>query len=91
MALPRLPRALSPLAAALARPGCGRALHRAAPASAPAAPGEKEAFVLSPLPPPLLGFDCWFFFFSSLGPVSGQSAEETEGTLVINCFPRVIF
>ncbi|XP_075012876.1 aspartate--tRNA ligase, mitochondrial isoform X2 [Calonectris borealis] len=42
MALPRLlrllPRALTPLAGALARPGCGRALHRAAPALVPAAP-----------------------------------------------------
>ncbi|XP_040984032.1 aspartate--tRNA ligase, mitochondrial isoform X3 [Aquila chrysaetos chrysaetos] len=46
MALPRLlPRALAPLARGLARPGCGRALQRAASASAPAAP-DFNSFVI---------------------------------------------
>ncbi|XP_069645865.1 aspartate--tRNA ligase, mitochondrial isoform X2 [Haliaeetus albicilla] len=46
MALPRLlPRALAPLAQGLARPGCERALQRAASASAPAAP-DFNSFVI---------------------------------------------
>lgn len=82
MALPRLlPTALAPLARGLARPGCGRALQRAASASAQAAPGEKGAFVLSPLPPP--GCGCLSFF--------PGTQVRVVCTLVINCFPWITF